>query len=254
MRGRGAGACTVVLSSLALGGCATGYPTHSSFAETFQASRYVAVMPPSVGLDWREAGWLALPDERGLAYDNVVVALEEELARRGLGVAWVVPEPDTADGIAEVMRAFRDLLPVLDAPPAEISRDRPALLEGGGTVAEAFGGDLLLLVQTGDQTRRERNAFHGYENLVGIGTRVTIVGLDDAVLLSRIRGQAGSLTDADAARAAMAGVLADLPEVRSPISGPAEDDASLEARAVRQERAWATLVERSRKVRAGRGR
>jgi hypothetical protein len=211
--------------------------------ETYEAARYVAVVPPDVGRWWQEGDqYRPISGREEEAFRNLVEGLEQELEKLGLVVVWVVPDAVTLPCLEAVTRSFASVLPEVEKPWTGAPWAEPDHhIDKAGLLLDAYGADLLLLVQ-GSTTSWSKQVWFENQAFSAISLQTAFVGPDGLLLWVATSGRGGNLLDPETTAAAVEKFLEPLPRVRSPRSEFIEDDAAASARAARQARAREILA------------
>jgi hypothetical protein len=232
-----------LLACLILAGCAAHRGLSNRFMERYETARYVAVVPPWVDRWWQEGGqYRPIVGSEETAYRNLVEGLEQELEKLGLVVVWVVPDAETGPCLEAVLRSFSSVLPEVEKPWDGVPWGEPDHhIDRAGLLLDAYGADLLLLVQ-GSNTSWIEQVWLENQVWSAISLQTAFVGPDGLLLWVATSGRGGNLLDPETTAAAVEKFLEPLPRVRSPRSEFIEDDAAAAARAARQARAREILA------------
>jgi hypothetical protein len=232
-----------VLGCLMLTGCAAHRGLSNRFMQTYEAARYVAVVPPWVGFYWQSNGEeRPIPGDEPEAFRNLTDALQDELEKLGLVVVWVLPDAETGPCLDTVIRSFATVLPEAQKPWTGAPWGEPDYhIEKAGLLIDAYGADLLLLVQASN-TSWVKEVWLEKQVWSAISLETAFVAPDGLLLWVGISGRGGHLGDPKTTAATVEKFLEPLPRVRSPRSEFIEDDSAAAARAARQARARKVLA------------
>lgn len=233
-----------LLACLMLVGCAAHRGGGGRFRATYEASRYVAVVPPWVGFYWTLHGedW-PIPGREDEAFQNLTEVLQDELEKLGLVVVWVVPDAVTGPCLEAVIRSFAAVLPEVEKPWAGPPWGEPDYyIDKGGLLLDAYGADLLLLVQASNTSWIEQKWLFENQTWSAISLQTAFIGPDGLLLWIATSARGGHLLDPRTTAYTVEKFLEPLPRVRSPRSEYIEDDAAAAARAARQARARKILA------------